>query len=265
MTDPGSLLKFRRAEQHLAEAQTHVRKFLARNPYEIAREEEGEPNRTSFWVTLHEEVPADVSLAAGDAIHNLRSALDHIVYEISSKREANPRNTSFPCLAKESDWDQRREDGSLQPYCGLNRIRLLPDEAQTIVYNLQPWPREQPFMPDLFGPNRERLRELHLLDIADKHKNLNVAVLEIDVVGVGHNETDPDFEFEYVLRKGPLQPDTRTLVLRLFNPSKVQVEFLPTLDIVFSEGSAWNEPVVGKLLEIYRNVGMVLNALSRFA
>lgn len=43
------------------------------------------------------------------------------------------------------------------------------------------------------------------------------------------------------------------------------MEFLPKLDIVLSEGQAWNEPVGRKLEEIFRNVGMVLDALSRLA
>lgn len=264
MGDPGSLLKFRRAHKHLLDANAAVRDFLKDQPYEIVRDEDSEPNRMLFWVTLHEEPSADISLAAGDAIHNMRSALDHLVYEISSQREADPGDTSFPLLTKEENWDKRGKHGALLVNSGLNRVRLLPDEAQTLIHDLQPWPRPQPFAPDMFGPNRKRLWELHAFDIADKHKNLNVAVLYIEVVGVGHNEVSPDLGFESVYR-GPLQLNTRTLVLRLLNPAKVDVEFLPRLDVVFSEGLTPNEPIGRKLEEIMRNVCVVLNALSRFA
>jgi hypothetical protein len=245
------------------DAETAVRDFFNRKPYEVAKDEESEPDRTLFWVTLRAEPPTDISLAAGDALHNMRSALDHMVYEISSKRETDPRDTSFPLLAEEENWDKRRKDGTLLVHSGLYRVRLLPDEAQTLIYNLQHWPRPNPFDPDLFGPNRDRLAELHALDIADKHKNLNVALAYIHVVGIGHNDPSDNLRFEYIYN-GPLDLNARTLVIRLFNPAKVNVEFPPELDIVLREGLTPDEPVGRKLEVIYNNVAGVLNRLSQF-
>jgi hypothetical protein len=264
MSRPGSILKFERAHQHLSDAKAAVSQFFAADDaYEIASDEETEPGKQLFWITLLRDPPEEISLAAGDAIHNLRSALDHIVYELSSKREANPRDTSFPLFTKEEDWDKRDKRGALQISSGLYRVRLLPDGAKTLIYNLQPCPRPEPWKPDLFGPNRQRLRELHSLDIADKHKNLNVAVLYAGPSAIGTNEFSPT-RFEH-FHMGPLQRDTRTLLLRLsFPEGKVDVELIPMLDIVFSEGLTPNEPVGRKLDELLRNVGMVLNALSRF-
>jgi hypothetical protein len=264
MTTPGSSLKFQRARKHLADAQSAVANFLDSRPYDIARDEETEPGKLLFWVTLLEEPPAEISLAAGDAIHNMRSALDHIVYELSSKRKTNPSNTSFPLFSKEEDWDKRDKNGALQTSCGLYRVRLLPDEAQTLIYNLQPCPRPQVFMPDAWGPNRKKLRELHDLDILDKHKTLNLAVFDVDVLGIKIDDADSPIRAEYVF-KGALHANARTLVLRLFYPTKVYVEFMPKLDIVLSEGPGMNEPVGWKLEQIFRNVGTVLNALSHFA
>jgi hypothetical protein len=199
MTTPGSLLKFQRARKHLLDAQSAATKFLDRRPYDIARDEESEPGKLLFWITILEEPPAEISLAAGDAIHNMRSALDHIVYELSTKRKADPANTSFPLFAKEENWDKRDKDGALQVGCGLYRVRLLPDEAQTLIYNLQPCPRPKPFRPDLFGPNRQRLRELHALDITDKHKSLNLAVFDVESMGIGTDKDSP-IRFEYVFK-----------------------------------------------------------------
>lgn len=264
MSDPGSLLKSQRAYKHLFDAKTAINEYLGDpKPYDIARDEESEPGKLLFWITLHEEPPPLISLAAGDAIHNLRSALDHIVYEISSKRETDPVHTGFPLFSEEADWDKRRKNGARQINSGLYRLRLLPEEAVTLIYNLQPWPRPEPWEPDMFGPNRERLRELHTLDIADKHKNLNLAVLHVDMVGIG-TERDSDTRFEYIHR-GPLEANTRTLLVRLAYPTKVKVEPLPILDVVFSEGLTPNEPVGRKLDELFRNASMVLNALSHFA
>ena len=264
MVKPGSVLKYDRAYKHLVDAKTAVGEFLAAKPYDISRDGESQPGKLSFWITLLEDPPPEISLAAGDAIHNMRSALDHIVYELSSKREANPRDTAFPLLTKEKDWDRRRKDGTLQVRSGKHRIRLLPSEAQTFIHNVQPWPRPEPFWPDLFGPNRERLRELHALDIADKHRNLNLAILYVDMVAVGTSTASDDLRFEYV-HKGPLQPNTRTLLARFVDPAKVYMELLPQLDVVFDEGLTPDEPVGRKLDELFLNVSRVLSRLWQFA
>ena len=254
MTNPGSQLKWDRAHKHLNDATAAASQFLQSNPYRIVRDEESEPGKLLYWITLLKDPPPEIALAAGDAIHNMRSALDHIVYELSTKRKKNPRDTSFPLHKEEADWDKR----------GRHQVRLLPNEAITYIYNVQPWPRPQPFRPDMFGPNRQRLRELHELDIADKHKTLNLAVLYVGMMGIGTEKHSDDIRFENA-HEGPLEPYARTQLARLAYPRKVHVEPLPNLDVVFSEESMPNEPIESKLNDLFRNVTMVLNKLSRFA
>ena len=262
MGRPGSLLKRDLAYKHFLDAQTAISEFLDSRPYEIASDEESEPGNLLFWITLRQEPPREIALWAGEAIHNLRSALDHIVYEISSKREPRPTRTGFPILIEETGWDRKDKRGKIRVDSGLHQVRLLPDKAVAIIRDLQPWPRPEPFWPDLFGPNRKRLEELHSLNVAAKHKNLNLAVSCVDIVGSG-TKPSQGLKIEHVYR-GLLQPDTRTLLFGFVDPSNAYEEFLPQLDVVFSEGPAPEEPVLHKLGELFRNTDMVINVLSPF-
>lgn len=260
----GSTLKFERANKHFMDTEAAVVQFLASKPYRITQDFESEPGKFRFWVTLLEEPPSVISLAAGDTVHNMRSALDHIVYEISSKQVVNPSGTAFPIQTKEDDWDKRDKKDTIQRGSGLHQVRYLPDSAQTLIQNLQPCPRPEMFEPDMFGPNRERLRELHDFDIADKHKNLNLAVTYAQHASVGHNEVSASFpNFEYVHR-GPLKLDTPTLLLQLSAVPQMDVQPILALGITFSDGRSAGEPVGACLRELLVCVEMILNALRSF-
>ena len=89
MSIPRSVfLKLERAKEHL-ETLAHVHdKFLATRPYEITRSIEA--SRQSGRGAEHrlvwsrfEAPPEPMGLLIGDTIHNLRSALDHLAFELA--------------------------------------------------------------------------------------------------------------------------------------------------------------------------------------
>jgi hypothetical protein len=79
---PGNELKLGRAARHFNEASALLAAYKNPTPYEIRRDENPDTG-LSFWITLNRKPPDDIALAAGDCIHNLRSSLDHIIYELS--------------------------------------------------------------------------------------------------------------------------------------------------------------------------------------
>ena len=105
MTTPGSELKFGRAERHLQEVHDLLRSYLNPEPYAIRRDEDPNTGLT-FWITLQRKPPAEIALAAGDCIHNLRSALDHIIYELSCHHmhQAHVKGTAFPIFQNPDSW-----------------------------------------------------------------------------------------------------------------------------------------------------------------
>jgi hypothetical protein len=261
----GSTLKFQRAYQHFVNTEAAVSEFLASKPYRISRDEESELGKLRFWVTLLEEPPPVISLVAGDAIHNMRSSLDHIIFERSSKKMVDPKRTAFPVQTTEDDWDKRNKHGALQTTSGKYQVRYLPDAAQTLVHNLQPCPRPEIFKPDMFGPNRKRLKQLHDFDIAHKHKSLNVAVACLHFAGIGHDATPRELfpHFEH-FHQGPLDLNTPTLLVQLSRVPEMDVEPVLAPQIAFSEGTTPGEPIDRCLRELLVCVEMILNALRRF-
>jgi len=258
MSKLGSVLKFERADKHLGDVLTACKQFLNRQPYRITPDQEGNPGKLQFWITLTEEPSDDVALAAGDALHNARSALDHVVYELSRKREANPTHTSFPIQSQPADWNKGDKLGAPQISSGKHQIRLLPEGAQAIIEDLQPWKGLNVLKPD-----RERLCDLHRLDIADKHKNLNAAVASVDTPAIGSTGDEPFPVFEHEHR-GPLKLNARTLLVRLSFIPKVEVYPMALLDITFREGFPRDVPIGAKLLELLGCVQSVLGQLHVF-
>jgi hypothetical protein len=239
---------------------TLVAEFLDSHnkPYEITADRESEPGKLRFWLTLREEPSDEISLAAGDAIHNARSALDHIVYELASRREPTPRHTGFPIHSRPKDWNRRDKRGRLALSSGKYLVRLLPKEARTIVKDLQPWQGyDMRYWP------RERLRALHALDIADKHKNLNLAVAYLGLSPYGTYGNDPIPTAE-VVHEGPLQLETPVLMLQLSHVPESKVHPIPMLEVTLSEGGARQEPIIGKLTDLIIGASTVVKRLQEF-
>jgi len=72
--------KLERAEKHIADIDTAIRLFFESNPYVIVARQDQRTGDYISYVESVRDVPADVSLIAGDALHNTRSALDHLAW-----------------------------------------------------------------------------------------------------------------------------------------------------------------------------------------
>src|SRR5919199_1570622 len=99
MTEPlfqGPKLKIERAERHIRDLQAEIDAFLARDPYPHVIQ--GDAERGVRWVKIEvrELVPPEFGLIAGDAIHNLRSALDIMLCDIAANHGDASRTIRFP-------------------------------------------------------------------------------------------------------------------------------------------------------------------------
>lgn len=117
------------------------------------------------------EVPiaGAVAFTAGDAVHNLRSTLDHLVWQLRIANEGDPpdplpsdwRNLQFPICDSLSNFT----DESNRRLCGLG--------AQSVQYIQD----HQPFMtPDPADPTKDSLVVLRTLSNVDKHRTPLLAV-----------------------------------------------------------------------------------------
>lgn len=186
---PGALAKIARSKQHTHEllgsfTSWTITNVPAKTVQRIAED------RLSWTVHLGEFPDPPFlwwSLIAGDAIHNLRTALDVAVYELGDAKSLAAKEqerVTFPLVTDPDRWVDAAQ-----------RLAVLPTKLVERIENVQPFQR----------PEGERetdaLRVLHLLDIADKHR-LPLAATTVP------QQVEHSFEVEFEVEPEPgVDPD----------------------------------------------------------
>jgi hypothetical protein len=99
--------------------------------------------------------PADHwPLLAGEAIQNLRSALDHALYEVAPKRKRG--RATYPIFTDPCEFQ----------VIGLKRLLGIPAEIRAAIEDTQPYRR----LPQ--APAKDALEQLRTLSNIDKHRAL---------------------------------------------------------------------------------------------
>ena len=131
------------------------------------RESNSNPRVWLYRAKFIEQPPEDLPLIIGDYVHNLRSALDHLMAALSPSDRK--RDVLFPIISNDI-WTPNPDDGKeinrltqLRRYDGI--VNSIAPEANAIVTGLQPW-----FAP--YEAKRHSLAILNALDNADKHYGL---------------------------------------------------------------------------------------------
>ena len=147
----GSKLKIARAETHISELADKIPVYLARDPFAVFREINTDTGKDQVSMRGREEVPDEFIGIFGDAVHNLRSALDILANDLVVLSGVTPKKVYFP-FGRDPD---NFEDQLNQKMAGAK-----PD-ILNVIRGVKPFPAA-------FGGN-EFLRSLHDLDIQDKH------------------------------------------------------------------------------------------------
>jgi len=146
-------IKLERAKQHYAELEAALAGFFAAKPYRISTGRTHE-RKLVYYLSEVAEVPVELSLIAGEVIQSLRSALDHLAYDLWMK-EANGQGRDdkiyFP-IDKDQASYSRNKAGKTQ---GISAQSL------AIIDSLSPYP----------GGN-DILWRIHSLNNRDKHRLL---------------------------------------------------------------------------------------------
>jgi len=108
----GVLLKLDRAKTHIDLFGEQVRTFSERDPkpFGFRTESESGPDEATtyhLFAVIREEPPRELALPFGDAIQNMRSALDHLVYELATPKARKSRNLQFPIFTDECKFKVR--------------------------------------------------------------------------------------------------------------------------------------------------------------
>lgn len=152
----GVNLKLARAQEHF-EAIAAIDERFAAVLCEVVFREDKDKGIGYFAISLP-ETPLELSTIVGDCLHNLRSTLDYLVWQIVRSNPPNTpeRRNMFPICSSPQEFASQVKRG---------RLRGVPAAATEIIERLQPYD----------GPDHP-LALLNELYNADKHRDLNFTV-----------------------------------------------------------------------------------------
>src|SRR5262249_4018917 len=111
----GVLAKIERAKKHIRDLDSAIQSFRDTDPYGVRTENDSQTGQIIQRIQVRSQVPSTLSLLIGDAVHNLRSALDHLAWQLVEANGDTPTTkTAFPIyktLAKYTTESTRRVKG----------------------------------------------------------------------------------------------------------------------------------------------------------
>jgi hypothetical protein len=193
MTHPldGAFAKLERATELLNTLQVAALRYLDPIPWDLLGEVLHEPDRYVVTVGVKKAPPPRLGAIFGDLIHNLRSSLDYLVYELVRLNHQEPQNkTGFPIY-------KDRPTGTFSN-ASRDALRGVADEPIALIEKLQPYNRS-----DL---QRTALIIVREFSNRDKHRNIVPFI-----AAMRHPGDDPDISFttnEHARLKGDFSVKT---------------------------------------------------------
>lgn len=140
-------LKLQRAMRHIGELEEIIEKYFSGKWFscETKFNERGEP----CFNMVFQGAPDEFSMVLGDAIHNIRSALDLAAVELVGLNKQDTKGVMFPFARNEQEFHKALKN---------KNIDRASQCAQELIRGLKP-----------YGGGNDMLRSLHELDIQDKH------------------------------------------------------------------------------------------------
>jgi hypothetical protein len=148
----GCYAKIERAKKHIGEFNREKIAFLESNPYAVVTKFDPESNITESILGVMPGLPTHLSTTVGDAIQNLRSALDYLVAELARKNGNDPKLVYFPI----SETAEKYVSESKGKTKGISL------EVKEFIDSIEPYG----------GGDGNDLWILHTLNNADKHRLL---------------------------------------------------------------------------------------------
>jgi hypothetical protein len=165
-------VKLERAGEHLDALERRVAAFLNADAYSTYIDETLNGGGI-VRVRIKEEMPPAWSAIAGDIVHNLRSSLDVLLYQLVEAHtgEQPPTTTAFPICETPREY-VRKADRS---------TKGVTAEARQAIDALRP-----------YKSGNDDLHALHMLDIEDKHHLLlDIAVAARPMLQIGPSLPQP--------------------------------------------------------------------------
>lgn len=176
-------VKLDRAQEHIETLRVLVAQYSASEPVQLIPESTEDPSITAYRLKFRSPVPDRVAPICGDVLHNLRSALDSLVFAMATEAASRRLSTDeekesfFPISKDSQDFDRKVRRSAA--------LRLLSEPAKAALRVHQPWYLTERGVEGLSTQELAIVRardvdewwvsRLHGLNIIDKHRRLAVA------------------------------------------------------------------------------------------
>lgn len=162
-------VKVERAKEHLHNLEVEVRSFFNTNPYVVGAKHDPQTRKLIYYLVSVREMPITIAAIAGDVLQNLRSALDHLAYQlvlVGSGTTVPLTHVYFPIA------DDAAKYKTEQP----RKVKGMRPVAIKAIDAVKPYK----------GGN-DMLWRLHKLNNIDKHRLVITVGSAFQSVNVGHN------------------------------------------------------------------------------
>lgn len=201
--------KLRRAEEQLDALEPLLKAYVESAPFEVTSEK---PNAEGWRVQRFTNVvspPLSFGVIVGEIVHDMRSALDHLVWQLvlANGKEGKIFN-QFPIADTKPKWDEALARG---------RLKNVVDTDIAAVERLQPYRRGDRATRHPFAALRE-------LSNTDKHQIVHSAVMAVAseapiyLTFAASNDPGNVFVVEFMRPAGPLVEGAEAGRLRFRTP-----------------------------------------------
>jgi hypothetical protein len=212
----GCRAKLDRAEAHLVHLESLIRAY--RNDCcRIEPKYNVKAGEVTFQAREVKQPPVEISLLAGEILHNLRCPLDYLVSAIVRRRHYTPTHShAFPISTNAKEFQRE----------SVARLKHVPNTLVTEIEGLQPYNGRTPYQHPLFL--------LESFNNRDKHSLLPVGY---GVVYKGKHLFDPStLELRRECKSVPLKEGTKLGTYGTLdgsNPRYAKVDVFPAISVFF--------------------------------
>jgi hypothetical protein len=157
--------------------EAEVDAWFEEHPYEVFSEyHAGPPEQYLFKVRFLQDIPSIWGITLGDFLHNARSALDHVAYQVvvAGNGGMHRDGTQFPICVCPFRWNG----------AARSQLKGASDRHLAIIESLQPYHRRNYYgQSEIWSSLDDPLAVLNRLSNIDKHIVLNATPAVMSAIG----------------------------------------------------------------------------------
>jgi hypothetical protein len=161
-------VKIERAKEHINNLNSAIRVFFDSKPYEVSTKRDPQTRKLTYYVSKVQSTPTHFAAIAGDAIQNLRSALDHLAQQlflVGTNGVTPGRHVYFPIARDAAEYKVQLP----------RKVRGMRQDAVDMLNSIQPYK----------GGKDHQLWVLQELSNLDKHRLLVTVGSAFQSVNIG--------------------------------------------------------------------------------